>query len=100
MEQTRRPWSSLIRSGKLIWHYVLVEPFFWLFYCFFQPLRFRSEFEVPSFWKRIVPMFRLALPIFLLAYPFAFIVQLILSSNFLSGEGLSVPDFLLTTAWT
>ena len=45
-------------------------------------------------------MFRLALPIFLLAYPFAFTVQLILSSSFPSGGGSSVPDFLLTMAWT
>ncbi len=100
MVQMRRHVLSLRRSSKKTWHYIVVEPFLWLFYCFFQPLRFRSEFEVQSFWKRIVPMLRLALPIFFLTYPFSFAVQLILSSSFHSRGGSSVPDFLLTTAWT
>lgn len=103
MEQMRRPKLSLKRSGKQTWHYMLVEPFIWLFYCFFQPLRFKSEFEVQSFWKRIVPMFRLALPTFLLSYPLAFAVQAILLSRFLprgtSGQQLDILGFLLTTAW-
>src|SRR6266487_1270541 len=100
MEQTKRSWLSLRRSGKQTWHYVLSEPFVWLFYCFFQPTRFNNEFEVQSLWNRIVPMFRLALPMFLLSYPFAFVVQVILSSRFSSsGREFNILSFLLTVAW-
>jgi hypothetical protein len=100
MEQTKRSWLSLRRSSKHTWHYVLIEPFVWLFYCFFQPTRFKNEFEVQSFWHRIVPMLRLALPMFLLSYPLAFVVQIILSISFLfRGRDLDILGFLLTAAW-
>src|SRR6266516_3504227 len=103
MEQTRRSMLPLRRIGKQTWNYMLVEPFFWLFYCFFQPIRFKNEFEAKSFWQRIVPMLRLALPIFLLSYPLAFAIQAIFLNSF-SFRGPSMQSdvilsFLLTTAW-
>src|SRR6266516_6700305 len=103
MEQMKRSWLSLRRDGKHTWHYVLVEPFFWLFYCFFQPIRFKNEFEAKSFWQRIVPMLRLALPIFLLSYPLAFAIQAIFLKSFsFRGQYMQydvILSFLLTTAW-
>src|SRR5216684_9054850 len=95
MEQTKRPWISLMKTGRLVWHYVLAEPFSWLFYCFFQPTRFKREFEAQSLWKRIGPMLRLALPIFLVSYPLALVVQAI----FASSSRVNLLSFLLTTAW-
>jgi hypothetical protein len=102
MEQAKRSWLSLRSSGQQAWRYGLVEPFVWLFYCFFQPMRFKHEFEIENFWLRIAPMFRLALPIFFLSYPFAFVVQIILSSSFPSRGIFGQPNtliFLLTVAW-
>ncbi|MGZ3628266.1 MAG: hypothetical protein ACXWPS_17340 [Ktedonobacteraceae bacterium] len=110
MEQSKRPVSPLISSGKPIWFYLVVEPFTWLFYCFFQPNRFKNEIEIQNFWKRIVPMLQLALPLFLISYPLALLVQvLILSSapsfwtNLQSLDLSSLLSFLasllLATAW-
>ncbi len=103
MEQTKRPWISLIKTGQQAWHYVLAEPFTWLFYCFFQPARFKREFEVQSLWRRIGLMLRLALPIFLVSYPLALVVQVILASSFPAsrptGYDLNMFNFFLTTAW-
>src|SRR5712692_6909567 len=99
MEQTKRPWISLIKTGQQAWHYVLAEPFTWLFYCFFQPARFKREFEVQSLWRRIGLMLRLALPIFLVSYPLALVVQVILASSFFAnGAPVNIFNFLLITA--
>ncbi len=103
MQKTKRFWLPLLRSGKQLWYYVLGMPFIWLFYCFFQPVRFRSQFKGKSPGLRIVLMLRLALPLFLVSYPFAFVVQLILASSFpgsrLPGEVLNPPGLLLATMW-
>jgi uncharacterized protein len=107
MEQTKRPWLSLMKTGQQAWHYVLAEPFIWLIYCFFQPARFKRDFEVQSLWKRFVPMLRLALPIFLVSYllalvlqAFAFVVQATLVSGFQTGRPpVNIFNFLLNTAW-
>lgn len=53
---------------KLAWKYIIAEPFSWLFYCFFQPTKFKQDFEIKGFWNRIMPMLRLALPLFLISY--------------------------------
>src|SRR5579864_215054 len=95
MEQTKQPWLSFIKTGQRVWHYMLAEPFTWLFYCFFQPARFKREFEAQSLWKRIGPMLRLALPIFLISYPPTLVVQAILASS----PSVNLLSFLLTTAW-
>ncbi len=95
MEQTKRPWLSVKKTGQQAWYYLLAEPFTWLFYCFFQPARFRREFEAQSLWKRIGLMLRLVLPIFLISYPLALVVQIILSSR----QPVNILSFLLMTAW-
>ena len=63
---------------KRAWCYLIVEPFTWVFYCFFQPGRFKRDFEVEGFFKRVIPMVRLLLPMFLISYPLAFTVKIIL----------------------
>src|SRR6266849_1577908 len=95
MEQTKRPWLSFMKTGQQAWYYLLADPFTWLFYCFFQPALFKREFEAQSLSKRIGPMLRLALPIFLISYPLALVVQAI----FASSSRVNLLSFLLTTAW-
>ena len=99
-------------SVKRIWHYILLEPLTWIFYCFFQPRRFQSEFETKGFSKRIVPMLRLALPIFIISFPVAFISRGSLcalfpelEANCFSINEFSVPNtigasLLLSMAWS
>jgi AAA ATPase domain len=89
---------------KRSWHYILLEPFsWWLFYCFFQPTKFRKEYETEGFLRRIGIMLRLALPIFLISYPLALIVRLISHSLFpdsiFFGPGANLFGFLLSAAW-
>src|SRR5258705_11926236 len=62
-----------------IWQYLLAEPCTGLFLCFFQPNRCGTEYEQQGVLKRIVLMLRLALPLFLLTYPFAVALQVLLS---------------------
>src|SRR5260370_19012063 len=59
------------------WQYALSEPCTWLFYCFFQPTRFKRECESKDFLQRTISMLRLALPMFLCSYPLALGVQII-----------------------
>ncbi len=63
---------------KRVWEYLIVEPFTWIFYCFFQPATFAREFEINSPWKRIVPMLRLAMLAFLVSYPLGIAERFIL----------------------
>src|SRR5690348_5065776 len=93
------------------WQFLIVEPFIWLFYCFFQPIRFNKEFERENFLERVAAMLRLILPLFLISYPFAIVVQIGLCTSFpaLSHDcylyhgsfllTLNVGNFLLATAW-
>ena len=50
------------------WHYFISEPFTWIFYVFFQPDRFTREVEAryPGIGRRVMPMLKLIVPIFLL----------------------------------
>src|SRR5215813_4040081 len=94
---------------KNIWKYMVTEPLSWIFYSIFQPSRFKRDFEVEGFFARVIPMFRLFLPIFAICYPLALAVKITIhyflpalaSCCFSSGEGLlSIPSYislLLTT---
>src|SRR5438874_894128 len=62
---------------KSVVHFWLIEPFCWLFYCFFQPTRFVREYEQQSISQRVIPMLRLIFPLFLFSYLLALILQLI-----------------------
>ena len=56
--------------------FLLIEPFTWTFYCFFQPMRFKREIEVPEKRQRFLRMCRLVVPCFLFTYPFALITRI------------------------
>ncbi len=96
---------------KRAWHYVITEPFLWLFYCFFQPARFRREFERNSSLNRIFPLFKLALPMFIISFPLALIIWLILykvfpvfdltsvSTREIFGSTSEIVLFLVATVW-
>jgi uncharacterized protein len=81
---------------KWIWEYLIVEPFTWIFYCFFQPHRFVRELEAQSLVRIIIPMLRLALPIFLISYPFGIAVRLILL-EFAHVPNSNIMNILLVT---
>src|SRR2546429_752055 len=86
-----------------VWHYFLGEPFTWLFYCFFQPRRFSREFDFLSnldFFKHFKPLLRLLLPMFLISYPLALIIRVIIISatGEVSGPPFHIISFLVTTA--
>ncbi len=56
--------------------YFIIEPFYWLFRCFFQPARFQKDFAQIPLSKRIKLMLRLFLPMFLCTYPLALLVRM------------------------
>jgi uncharacterized protein len=75
---------TLLSAFQHILRYLVAEPYTWLFFCFFQPARFRTEYEQQGYLKRTILILRLILPLFLLSYPFAVAVQVLLSGCFLS----------------
>src|SRR5438132_12779434 len=80
---------------KRSWHYMLAEPFTWLFYCFFQPERFKRDYEETGFAKRMFLMFRFIIPMFLCSYSLALAVHIILLAIFPElylSRGLFVQD--------
>src|ERR1019366_2400938 len=60
---------------KRLGRYLIIEPFYWLFCCFFQPARFQKDFTQIALLKRIVMMGRLLLPMFLCTYPLAMLIR-------------------------
>src|SRR5947209_19780823 len=67
-----------------VWNMLAAEPCTWIFYCFFQPTRFRKEWEIQDVRKRVLPMLRLILPMVLIS--FALSVALALLVHFLLRE--------------
>ncbi len=67
---------------KKAWRYLFVEPFTWIIYCLFFPKRFKRELAIKSFSHRIVPMFRLLLPMMLVSTFISIIFLLIFSKLF------------------
>jgi uncharacterized protein len=57
---------------------MLIEPFSWIFYCYFQPDRFQREFGEKRLVQRIKCILRLTIPMFLFCYPFGLLGQLLL----------------------
>lgn len=77
-------------------HFWVIAPFCWLFYCFFQPIRFERDYEQQRIIKRIIPMLRLLLPLFLLSYLLALLVQLgffLKTAGFLAWQNVAVLNF-------
>jgi hypothetical protein len=84
MVRIRLDWQMLLSTFQHTWHYLLAEPSTWLFFCFFQPKRFCTEYEQQGLLKRFVLMLRLALPLLLFTYPFTVALQMLLTGCFLS----------------
>jgi len=61
---------------------MFAEPFTWLFYCFFQPERFKRDYEETGFSRRMLLMFRFIIPMFLCSYSLALVVHVILLAVF------------------
>lgn len=61
-----------------IWQYIISEPSTWLLYCFFQPDKFRMDFEERRLHERIITIVRLLPMIFFYAYPAALIVRTVI----------------------
>src|SRR5579875_182382 len=51
------------------------RPLTWIFYCFFQPMRFKRVVEINHMPTRFMRMCRLVIPLFFCAFPFAFITH-------------------------
>src|SRR5947209_2350110 len=83
-----------MKQIQRVWHYLL-EPCTWLFYCFFQPIRFNREFDYDSLnQKRFISMIRLTLPTFVISCILVFITRVILSSY--SSTSSSLPTISAT----
>lgn len=67
---------------KRIYYYLLVEPFKWLFYYFFQPATFKRDIEEQHVWQRLLQMLRLQLPMFICYYPFSLVLRIIITLIF------------------
>src|SRR2546421_228542 len=74
----------LLPTLSRIWRYLLAEPGTWLFLCFFQPARFESEYGQRFFLQRMALLLRSVLLLFLLSYPFAVAMQVLLPNCLLS----------------
>src|SRR5436305_12765341 len=55
-----------------------VEPLKWIFFCFFQPLRFEKDINTKDRRIRYLRMCRLALPILTLVYPITILARFLL----------------------
>src|SRR6266700_3309739 len=88
-----------MKSLEKGWRYLLVEPFIWIAYCFFQPARFQRDIEIPGYFKlrRIAPLLRVSIPLFLCSFLF-FCCALYIDIIFHSFV-INTPKFLSITAW-
>src|SRR5438045_3818446 len=88
-----------MKSLERGWRYLLAEPFTWIVYCFFQPARFQREIEIPGYFKpkRIVPMLRVSISLFLFSFLF-FCYALYIAIMFHLSV-INTIDFLSIIAW-
>ena len=73
MEKTASIWHFFI--PRHFWKNVFLTPLYWLFLCFFQPVRFSEQFEYRTIAGRFTLIVRLALPLFFLIFLVALPVQ-------------------------
>ena len=94
MVQAKWDWHALRPTFGRFWQEALGKPFGWLCLCFFQPARFREEFEYYRFARRFTLMLRLAFPILLLSLLVALPVQALLAGCLQSCPSLHL-SFLM-----
>src|SRR5579864_3051560 len=68
----------MIDKAHNIQRLFVLEPYFWLQCCFFQPARFKHDFETRSLPQRLVMMLRLTPLLFLCSYTPALIIRILL----------------------
>ena len=68
----------MIDKAHKIQRLFVLEPYFWLQCCFFQPVRFKHDFEVMSLPQRLVMMLRLTPLLFLCSYTPALIIRILI----------------------
>ncbi len=68
-----------MKRFKFVTLHLFLEPLSWIFFCFFQPLRFRHEVEVEDRRLRLQRMFRLAFPLFLSIFPLGILAHLLVT---------------------
>ncbi|HEV7235293.1 MAG TPA: hypothetical protein VGN15_03870, partial [Ktedonobacteraceae bacterium] len=61
-----------------MWHDLIAEPFLWLQYCFFQPVRFRQEIAARALAARLKMMLRLTPLLFFYSYTTAILLRIII----------------------
>src|SRR5579871_3697709 len=88
---------------KRWWHFLLAEPYGWMVLYFFQPTKFRSDFE-QGFLRRLVLILRFLPLLFLSVYPLALLVRFILPPlvqglYFYTLANQGVGRFFFDTAW-
>jgi hypothetical protein len=60
------------------YHAIVLEPYLWLQSCFFQPVRFKHDFETAGLSQRLLMILRLVPILFLYAYTPALIIRIVL----------------------
>src|SRR5260221_3982329 len=61
-----------------IWYLFVLEPYRWLQSCFFQPVRFKHDFETLNLSQRLVMMLRLTPLLFFSSYTPALIIRIVI----------------------
>src|SRR6266487_419052 len=93
-----------MQQMKRWWHFVLQEPFIWLFYYLFQPKRFRRDIEAEGLIPRFIVMLRLVLPMFLCSFPITLIARLVLNfiypTFYLHPLATGILYFLHDSIWS
>src|SRR5579864_9162501 len=68
----------MIDKAHNIQRLFVLEPYFWLQCCFFQPVRFKHDFEAMSLPQRLVMMLRLTPLLFFCSYTPALIIRILI----------------------
>jgi uncharacterized protein len=61
-----------------MWHDLIAEPYLWLQYCFFQPVRFQQEIAAQALGARLKMMLRLTPLLFFYSYTPAILLRIII----------------------
>src|SRR3989442_6132 len=67
----------MLENTRSIRHLFVLEPYLWLQSCFFQPVRFKHDFEARDLTQRLVMMQRLTPLLFLYAYTPALVIRIL-----------------------
>src|SRR5437879_5149933 len=65
---------------RYFYQHFIIDPFIWLMYYFFQPTKFKNEFDMEGLFelKHILLLLQLMLPLFVISYPWTLLLRFIL----------------------